>query len=68
MQFIAFNRNKYPNKSFDGMQINWLTDFHFDISSTEIRKQIAAGNLPNKELTLDVLKYIQSNYLYNYSI
>ena len=68
VQIIAFNRDKYPYKSFDGMQINWLTDFHFDISSTEIRKQIAEGNLPSKELTLDVLKYIQSNHLYSYSI
>ena len=68
VQIVAFNRDKYPYKSFDGMQINWLTDFHFDISSTEIREQIAAGNLPSKELTLDVLKYIQSNHLYSYSI
>lgn len=68
VQIIAFNRDKYPYKSSEGMQINWLTDFNFDISSTEIRKKITAGNLPSKELTSDVLKYIQSNHLYSYSI
>ena len=53
VNIVAFNRNNFQYKAPKDMQISWLEDFHIDISSTDIRKKIADGHLPNNELTLE---------------
>ena len=65
VKIVAFNRNKSKYKPPEDMQISWLEDFHFDIYSTSIRKKIADGNIPTKDLTPEVFEYIQSNHLYS---
>ena len=65
VHIVAFNRDKTQYKPLEGMQINWLEDFHIDISSTAIREKITGGHFPSKDLTPEVLEYIQSNNLYS---
>ena len=65
VRIVAFNRKKIQYKPLEGMQISWMEDFHVDISSTSIRKEIIEGHLPNKDVTPEVLEYILSNHLYS---
>ena len=63
---VAFNRNNFQYKAPKDMQISWIEDFHIDISSTDIRKNISDGHPPINELTPEVLEYIQLNNLYSF--
>ena len=65
VRIVAFNRNDTNCKPLEGMQINWLENFNIDVSSTNIREQIIAGHMPTKDVTKEVLAYIQSNHLYS---
>ena len=65
VRIVAFNRNETNCKPLKGMQINWLEDFQIDVSSTKIREKIISGYIPAKEVTAEVLDYIQSNHLYS---
>ena len=46
------------------MNLTWIEDFNMDISSAEIRKYIAAGELKENILTPSVKNYIFDNNLY----
>ena len=64
VEIVAFNRSQRKYKQIKGMKISWIQDFDFNISSTDIRKKIAQGNLPVEELTPQILEYIQHYKLY----
>mgnify|MGYP001474085835 CR=1 FL=1 len=66
VHIIAFNRANCDFTSVPGMNITWIKDFNMDISSTEIRENIAKGKPIGNELIPQVQDYIQENNLYRY--
>ena len=64
VHIIGFNRGACDIKSLPGMHLTWIEDFNMDISSAEIRKYIAAGELKENILTPSVKNYIFDNNLY----
>lgn len=42
----------------------FLNDFSYDLSSTELRKNIASGNIKPHDLPFGVMEYIKNNKLY----
>jgi len=66
VKIIAFSRIDSLYKPLKGMHINWIEDFQMDISSTHIRDEFAAGRIPIKALTSEIVVYIRENQLYGY--
>ena len=64
VHIIGFNRGACDIKPLLGMHLTWIEDFNMDISSAEIRKYIAAGELKENILTPSVKNYIFENNLY----
>ena len=64
IHIIGFNRANCDFTFFPRMNITWIEDFNMDISSVEIRKDIAVGEIKEKSLTPSVKKYIFKNNLY----
>ncbi|MBC8256188.1 MAG: nicotinate (nicotinamide) nucleotide adenylyltransferase [Candidatus Marinimicrobia bacterium] len=66
VHIIGFNRVNYHVPALEGINLTWIKDFKMDISSTEIRLQIAKGDPICSELPQPVWNYIQDNNLYGY--
>ena len=66
VRIVAFNRANSQYTPLRNMQISWLEDFQIDISSSAVREKIADGHLISKDVTPEVLQYIQSQNLYNF--
>ena len=66
VHIIGFNRANCDFIPTSGMNITWIKDFNVDISSTEIRENIAKGKPIGNELIPRVQDYIQGNNLYRY--
>ena len=67
VHIIGFIRDNYNAVPVEGMNLTWIKDFKMDISSTEIRQQIAKGDpIGGSELPQPVWDYIQDNNLYGY--
>ncbi len=64
VHIIGFNRDNYNIVPVEGMNLTWIKDFKMDISSTEIRQQIAKGDHIGSELPQPIWDYIQDNNLY----
>ena len=64
VHIIGFNRANCDFIPLPGMNLSWIEDFNMDISSLEIRKDIAAGELKENVLTSSVKNYIFENNLY----
>ena len=64
VQIIGFNRKKYNVTPLIDMNLTWIKDFEMDISSTEIRREIASGVQKGRALPQPVWDYIQENNLY----
>ena len=48
------------------MNLTWIKDFEKDISSTEIRREIASGVHKGRDLPHAVWSYIKEHNLYGY--
>ena len=66
VHIIGFNRDNYNAVPVEGMNLTWIKDFKMDISSTEIRQQIAKGDHIGSELPQPIWDYIQDNNLYGH--
>ena len=64
VHIIGFKRANYDFTPLPGMNITWIEDFNMDISSVEIRKDIAAGELNENVLSTTLTNYIFENNLY----
>ena len=64
VQITCFNRNQSNYIPPKRMKICWKDNFRVDISSTAIRENIAAGNLPAEDLISSVCQYIKEQKLY----
>ena len=64
VHIIGFKRANYDFTPLPGMNITWIKDFNMDISSVEIRKDIATGELNKNVLNPSVKNYIFENGLY----
>ena len=64
VQIIGFNRKKYNVTPLIDMNLTWIKDFEMDISSTEIRREIASGVQKGRELPHAVWNYIKEHNLY----
>ena len=64
IHIIGFNRVNCDFTPLPGMNITWIKDFNMDISSVEIRKDIATGELNKNLLNPSVKNYIFENDLY----
>jgi len=64
VQIIGFNRKKYNVTPLIDMNLTWIEDFEMDISSTEIRRNIASGVQKGRELPHAVWNYIKEQNLY----
>ena len=64
VQIIGFNRKKYNVTPLIDMNLTWIKDFEMDISSTEIRREIASGVPKGRELPDTVWNYIKKYNLY----
>ena len=66
VHIIGFNRVNYNVAAVEDMNLTWIKDFKMDVSSTEIRLQIAIGDPIGSELPQPVWDYIQENNLYGH--
>ena len=66
VHIIGFNRADCNFIPLSEMNITWVEDFNVDISSEEIREEIATGKLNANDLILPVKDYILGNNLYGY--
>ena len=66
VHILGFNRAQCDYTPLPGMDLTWIEDFNVDISSTEIRENIARGKHIGNELIQSVQDYIQKNNLYGY--
>ena len=64
IHIIGFNRANNDFTPSPGMNILWFGDFNLNISSVEIRKDIASDELKENVLTTSVKNYIFENNLY----
>ena len=64
VQIIGFNRKKYNVTPLIDMKLTWIKDFEMDISSTEIRREIASGVQKGRALPQPVWDYIKEHNLY----
>jgi nicotinate-nucleotide adenylyltransferase len=64
VQIIGFNRKKYNVTPLIDMKLTWIKDFEMDISSTEIRREIASGVQKGRALPQPVWNYIKEHNLY----
>jgi len=64
IHIIGFNRANCDFTPPPGMNITWIKGFNMDISSVEIRKDIATGELNKNVLNPSVINYIFKNDLY----
>jgi len=64
VQIIGFNRKNYNVTPLIDMNLTWIKDFEMDISSTEIRREIASGTQKGCELPHAVWNYINEHNLY----
>ena len=64
VQIAGFNRNQSNYIPPERIKICWKDNFQIDISSTSIRKKIAAGNLPVEDSISSVCQFIKEHNLY----
>ncbi|MFN0105537.1 MAG: nicotinate-nicotinamide nucleotide adenylyltransferase [Bryobacteraceae bacterium] len=64
VQFIVLSRPGYQYDSPAGARVHRLETLQLDVSSTAIRRRLAAGEAP-PELPPAVLRYIRENNLYS---
>ena len=69
IKILCFNRNGFRNETknslYASFSIEYINDFNFDVSSTEIRKSINSLNSDLESmLDLKVLEYIKKNNTY----
>ena len=64
VHIIGFNRNNYDFTPLLQMNITWIKDFNMDISSEQIRKDIAKGRLNDQYVTASIKNYVCNNNLY----
>jgi len=63
VEFIVLSRPGYAYDIPEGARVHRLETLQLDVSSTAIRKRLAAGEAP-PELPPAVLRYIRENGLY----
>ena len=68
VELIVFNRSENKHELIKDIEFRLISDFHVDISSTSIRKNISNGKPLQNDLTPEIYHYIQKNKLYDANI